>query len=285
MRFHLPPLRGPLRTALVALLLLVSPGPAGLATPAQDSAVSLPDTSITSSVSLPAPGQHEVLPPVARPFRPGESLRFSVQYGFIHAGTAWLEVPEEREWHGHDIFRLRARAESNTFFSTFYKVRNVIESYWDRDGRFSLRYHEDRREGSYRFKGTVDFDPDHHEARYDSGQEFPIPPRVQDALSSFYYTRYQALPIGGSLVFDYHASRRSAPLQIRVLGRERITVPAGTFDCVAIEPTLKAGGIFKNSGRLVIWITEDDRRMPVLMKSKLTIGSISVVLQDARPGT
>jgi len=69
-----------------------------------------------------------------------------------------------------------------------------------------------------------------------------------------------------------------------VLGRERVKVPAGEFDCVAIEPMLNAGGIFKNKGRLVIWITDDARRMPVLMRSKVTIGSVSVLLVEARPG-
>jgi hypothetical protein len=254
--------------------------------PGADTLAAAPEDSadITASVSLPPPGQHETLPAVSRPFRPGESLKFSVQYGFIHAGNAWLEVPVLREYQGHPVFELVARAESNRFFDAFYKVRNRIESYWDAHGRFSRRYAENRREGHYRFKGEILFDPSRGEATYDNGQTFPIPPGVQDALSSFYYTRYQALPIGGSIVFDYHASRRSVPLQVRVVGRERIQVPAGTFDCVAIEPALKVGGIFKNNGRLVIWLTDDERRMPVLMKSKLTIGSISVVLVDARPG-
>jgi len=71
---------------------------------------------------------------------------------------------------------------------------------------------------------------------------------------------------------------------VRVLGREKVDTPAGKFDCIAIEPMLKAGGIFKNKGRLVIWITDDDRRMPVLMRSKVSIGSISVVLQEFRSG-
>ena len=163
-------------------------------------------------------------------------------------------------------------------------MRNRIESYWDHDGLFSWRYAENRHEGKYRAKSEILFDYTLHEAKYDNGQTFPIPPQVQDALSSFYYTRCQPLPIGGSIVFDYHASRKSQPLEVKVLGRERIRVPAGTFDCIVIEPMLKAGGIFKNKGRLVIWITDDDRRIPVLMRSKLLIGSISVVLQEAKPG-
>jgi hypothetical protein len=83
-------------------------------------------------------------------------------------------------------------------------------------------------------------------------------------------------------VFDYHASKKSLPLEVKIIGRERVETPAGTFNCVAIEPRLKAGGIFKNKGRLVIWITDDERRMPVLMKSQVAVGSISVVLQEFR---
>ena len=273
---------------LVALAGLLSAGAADSGRPAGlDSAVirAAQDTGdITGSVALPPPGQHETVPAVSQPFRPGESLKFSVQYGIVHAGTAWLEVPSMREWRGRPAFNLVARAESNRFFDAFYKVRNRIESTWDARGRFSWRYTENRREGGYRYHGEIQFDPQRGEALYDNGQTYPIPPGVQDALSSFYYTRYQALPIGGSIVFDYHASKKSIPLQVKVIGRERVQVPAGTFDCIAIEPTLKAGGIFKNNGRLVIWITNDQRRMPVLMRSKLSIGSISVMLVDAKAG-
>lgn len=224
------------------------------------------------------------MPAVTHPFRPGESLRFSVQYGFINAGSAWLEVQPAKGPDGRPAYNLVARAESNAFFSRFYKVRNRIESLWDCEGRHSLRYAEDRREGKYRAKSEIRFDPERHEAIYPDGETVPTPPDVQDALSSFYYTRYQALPLGGSVVFDYHAGRKSQPLEVKVLGRERIDTPAGKFDCVAIEPVLHAGGIFKSKGRLVIWLTDDDRRMPVLMKSKVMVGSISVVLQEVKTG-
>jgi hypothetical protein len=270
-----------LGTALGVLLI----DPLFRASFATDSLPAQVDTvEITGSVQLPAPGNREVLPAVQQPFRAGESLRFSVQYGFIKAGSAYLEVPEERDWKGRRVYTLVARAESNSFFSRFYKVRNRIESFWDKEGLYSVRYFENRREGKHRAKSEVLFDHDQHEARYQDGRSFPIPPQVQDALSSFYFTRTQALPIGGSVVFDYHASRKSQPLQVKVLGRERVQTPAGTFDCVAIEPILKAGGIFKNKGRLVIWMTDDERRMPVMMKSKVAVGSISVILQEAKPG-
>lgn len=240
----------------------------------------LPDSSAFTSSSP----KLDTIPAVAEPFTAGESLRFSVQYGFIHAGSAWLEVPEVAEWQGHPTWRLVARAESNSFFDKMYKVRNRIESLWDVHSRFSWRYFEDRHEGRFTANDTIIYEPDSLVMRYKNGQTYPVPGPVQDALSSFYMTRFQALPVGGLIRFDYHASRKTAPMEVRVLRRERVNTPAGRFDCIAVEPLLKAGGIFKNKGRLVIWLTDDARRMPVLMKSKVTIGSVKVVLQEAKPG-
>ena len=241
---------------------------------------SLPD----STQFEPAPA-HEILPAIAHPFRAGESLRFSVRYGFITAGSAWLEVPEVVDWNGRPSWRLVARAESNGFFDKVYKVRNRIESVWDQERRFSWRYFEDRHEGGFRANDTLTFNPSAGEVRYKDGRTYPVPPEVQDALSSFYYTRFQALPMGGTISFDYHASRKSAPMEVKILGRQRIKTPAGRFNCIVIEPMLKAGGIFKNKGRLVIWLTDDERRIPVQMRSKVMIGSIAVTLQEVKTGS
>ena len=244
-----------------------------------------PDTTlIAGAVTLPS-GSGEVVPAPARPIRAGEYLKFSVRYGFISAGDAFLEIPEVRTWRGRPVYKLVARAESNKFFSAFYKVCNRIESFWDTTGFYSRRFYENRREGGYHEQNEILFDYDRGEAVYaNDGQTIAIPQNCQDALSSFYFTRTQDLPLGGSVIFDYHASHRSQPIEVRVLGRQRVETPAGTFDCVVIEPILRAAGIFKNQGRLVIWLSDDERRIPVMMKSKVTIGSISVVLTEARRG-
>ncbi len=263
--------------ALIAGVVMVARAPG-----ADSTSTAASDTSLTAAVQRPQ--DLVVIPPASQPIRPGESLKFSVSYGFINAGNAYLEVPEVKEWNGRPVYALVARAESNKFFSGIYRVRNRIESFWDSAGHYSLRYSENRREGKHRAQSEIVFDYDRQEARYQDGQTFPIPPEVQDALSAFYYTRTQPLPLGGSLYFDYHASRKSVPLEVKVLGRQQVDTPAGKFNCIVIEPILKAGGIFKNKGRLVIWLTDDERRMPVLMKSKVLIGSISAALVEVKPG-
>ena len=221
-RFRLRPRSGLARRSRVVCSLLLlsclcSAAPSVSGTKAHEDS-----TEATASIILPAPGEQEVLPAVSTPFRPGESLKFSVQWGPVHAGTATLEVPTLGNWNGHPAYTLVARAESNGFVSRFYKVRNYIESIWDQEAKFSYRYTEDRHEGKYTEINQIVFDQDRNEARYKDGRTFPVPPRVQDALSAFYYARTQALPIGGSVIFDYHASRKSQPLEVRVLGREQI---------------------------------------------------------------
>ena len=272
----LPPFRRGVAVVVLAVLTgLMSFVPSGRADEPE-----LPDSSDFRSGDVVL----DTLPALAEPFKAGESLRFSVQYGFIRAGSAWLEVPEVVDWNGHPSWRLVARAKSNGFFDKVYKVRNRIESVWDQQHHFSWRYFEDRHEGKYTANDTLHYEPDSLRMRYKNGLTYPLPGPVQDALSSFYMTRFRALPLGGRITFDYHSSRKTALMEVRVLGRETVNTPAGKFKCIVIEPLLKAGGIFKNNGRLVIWLTDDEHRMPVLMKSKVAIGSVKVVLQDFKRG-
>ncbi len=279
-----PVRRGPRPGRVAAVIVLAGMLGALRAPGAPPEGLPAPDTTdIVGAVTLPS-GTGEVLPAPTGAIQAGEFLKFSVRYGIISAGDATLEIPEVRTWKGRPVYTLLARAESNKFFSAFYRVENRIESFWDTSGFFSRRFYENRREGGYREQNEILFDYERREAVYRDGQAIAIPLHCQDALSSFYFARTQALPIGGSVIFDYHASHRSQPIEVRVLGRQRVDTPAGTFDCVVIEPILRAAGIFKNQGRLVIWLTADDRRMPVMMKSKVTIGSISVVLTEARRG-
>jgi len=61
-----------------------------------------------------------------------------------------------------------------------------------------------------------------------------------------------------------------------------VTVEAGTFDCIIIEPILHSSGVFKHQGKLTVWLTNDKYKVPVLMKSKVMVGSIAAVLKSYR---
>ena len=216
-------------------------------------------------------------------FGVGEKLTFDVNYGFINAGTATMEVVRLVEWEGRPCYQIVTRARSNSFFSAIYPVEDSIESIMDAVGLFSWRFTKRLREGSYRADRQYAFDQRNHTVVY-KDSTYTVPPFVQDAISTFYYVRTQPLEVGKTVAVDAFVDGRQLKMEVRVLRKERITVQAGTFDCVVVEPMTEAVGVFKHEGRLKVWLTDDRVHMPVMMKSKLVIGSITVQLTSFQLG-
>jgi len=65
---------------------------------------------------------------------------------------------------------------------------------------------------------------------------------------------------------------------VKVLRREEIVTPVGRFKTIVVHPLLKSEGIFARTGDMFIWLTDDERRIPVQMKSKVIVGSITATL-------
>ena len=102
-----------------------------------------------------------------------------------------------------------------------------------------------------------------------------IPLYVQDILSSLYYIRTFDLAVGRNVEVITYADGKVYPLKIIVHKRGKVTVSAGTFTCLKIEPLLQSEGLFRQKGKLVIWITDDKYKVPVKMESKVIIGKIA----------
>jgi hypothetical protein len=216
-------------------------------------------------------------------FGVGERLKFKVRWGPIKAGNATMEIPEIIEYNGRKCYRIVSTAESSKFFSAFFKVRDRVESITDVKGLYSLHFEKHIREGKFQSDKFVDFDQQNHLALTDK-DTIPVPPFVQDVLSALYYVRTQPLEIGKSVFVDNHTDKKNYPLEVKVLRKERVEVDAGTFDCVVVQPILQAAGVFEQKGTLTVWLTDDQKKMPVLMQSKVMIGSITTELTDYRLG-
>jgi hypothetical protein len=202
----------------------------------------------------------------------------------LRAGTATLSVESIESYDGHDCYKLVSTANSNSVVSTFFEVRDRVESLMDVKGLFTRRFEKHLKEGGYVKDEVIRFDYATRRAYYADGDTVEILPSTQDALSALYYARTLDLEVGKLVAFPDHSGKKNYPLRVRVLGRERIRTPAGKFDCLVVEPRMKSEGIFKHKGGLTVWLTDDDRRMPVKMKSQIAIGAITAELIRWRPG-
>lgn len=216
-------------------------------------------------------------------FGTGEKLFFDINYGFINAGTASMEVEKLIEYKSRPCYQIVSKALSNKFFASFYKVDDRVESIVDATGLFSWRFEKKLREGGYRAERKYEFDQPMNLV-YEGKDTITVEPYAQDALSVMYYVRTVPLEVGKSVYAYNYVDGKKMNLEIKVLKREQITVKAGTFDCLVVEPLSESVGVFKNEGTLRVWLTDDRLRLPVLMKSKILVGSISAELTDYHLG-
>jgi len=216
------------------------------------------------------------------PFGVGEVLTFSVRYSGIRAGTATMSVKDTVDCNGTTCFRFVSVAKSTMPFSLFFEVCDSVESWAECSTLLSRRYEKKLLEGSYRKNEIVLFDHHGKVAIYPNDRKVELADSARDVLAALYYVRTLNLEVGKRVFVMNHADKKNYPLEVRVLKKETIKVPAGTFECLVVEPILKATGIFEQKGRLTVWLTNDDRRIPVMMKSKIVIGSVEAVLVDTK---
>jgi len=219
-----------------------------------------------------------------RAFDVGERLVFSVRYGPIRAGTATMAIEGIEVVGGDSCYHVVTTAESNDFFSTFFYVRDQVESFISMKDLRPRRFVKDLLEGNYQNRQVIEFDGRNNLAVYEDGQVVEVLPGTHDILSAFYDVRARRLQVGDEIFLDCHADRKNYPLNTRVLSRETVEVPAGKFDCLLVEPILRTPGLFKHEGTLSIWLTDDERKIPVKMSSSLPIGAISVLLTEMSIG-
>ena len=209
---------------------------------------------------------------------------FNIGYGPINAGEGILEVLGLVEYKGRTCYHIQSKANSNRFFSSIYKVRDKITSYIDVETLYSRYFHKRLREGDYKKTVEVDFDHTAEEARYANGEVYPITAGVQDVLSAFFFVRNLELIEGRVYEVPAHSSRRTYDLKVIIHGKEKVEVEAGTWNCFVVEPVIEGEGLFKHEGKLTMYISDDVYRIPILIKTKVPVGSIDVELKSYQPG-
>ncbi len=212
-----------------------------------------------------------------------ERLEFEITYTGIPAGSAVQEVTTD----GKEI-HIVSTAKSAPWLKIIFPVDDRIDSFLIEGQPPSYigvprMYKERIREGWTRFHKVALFNRQKLEVttkdilkKTETLQK--ITPQTYDTLSSFYFFRTVPLEVGNSQYIDIFDCKKLWNTEVKILRREEIETELGKFKVVVIKPILKSEGIFARTGDMYIWLTDDERRIPVLMKSKVKIGSITATL-------
>jgi len=215
-------------------------------------------------------------------FALGERLVYDVGYSFIKAGDAVFSIPSIDTMHGRECYQVVFTVNSTPTFSFFYKVDDRYETILDKKGIFPWRFTQRIREGKYKNDFAAEFDQLNNIAITKAGN-YQIPPYVHDVVSAMFYVRtldYSKCRPGEKILLQNFFKDTTYQLAVKFLGYQQISVDAGMFNCVLVEPLIMEGGLFKSEGRIIIWMTNDERKIPVKVSTKVVVGSIDAELRE-----
>lgn len=213
------------------------------------------------------------------PFQVGETLSYSAKLGMLTLGSGTLEVASMDTVRGEQAFRFRFRLKGK---AVFYSLDDVLESWVDVDDFTSRRFVQDFVENDKPKHRAFEIFPDSGFYR-ESGQDTTLPTVAEplDDAAFFYFVRLAPLEVGKKYVFHRYFKKDKNPVTIEVVKREKMDLPDGRqVECLVLHPVIDTKGLFSKRSDTRIWLTDDERRLPVQIRSKFPFGTITLRLND-----
>lgn len=225
------------------------------------------------------------------PFVVGERFTYNVSWKVFDAGIATMTLAEKTSFQNEETYRINATVYSTGIVSALFKVVDVFESFFQARDLCSRRITKKIQEGRRHRETVVTFDAKARQARMEDRDlnlpdlppkrtESPVPSCVQDVISALYVIRTKTLRVGELVQFPINDGGRTYDVTVEIQALEEVRTPAGTFQAFRLEPKV-FDGLFKSKGRLFVWVTSDAARMPVQLKAKINIGTITATLTQA----
>jgi hypothetical protein len=212
----------------------------------------------------PAP-PHDSIP---APLVIGELLRYGVVLAGVRVGEASMQIIGRDTVRGHRVLHSVFHVKGGI---PFFKVNDELESWFDPYSMISYRFIQRINEGGYHRVRPYEIYPDRKIAQMTGKPEEPSVADPLDDGAFFYFVRTVPLKVGETYTFQRYFKAEKNPVIVKVLRLDTVTVNAGRFACIVIQPIIKSGGIFAEGGEALMWLSDDDKRMLVQMKTKVPI--------------
>jgi len=216
----------------------------------------------------------------------GEWLNFRVHYGLITAGSATIEV-NNVTLDGRQVFHVKGFGETLGITRWFFPVEDDYQSYIDKDKDIPYRFIRKIDEGGHKKDIQIDFNHNTLKAtifdkKNDTIKVASFPKDAQDMVSSFYYLRnnldVNSMKIGDEFLMDMFFDRENYKFKLKFLGREILDTEFGKVACIIFRPYVQSGRVFKEKESLTLWVSDDDNKIPLVIKADLMVGSLKATL-------
>ena len=212
-----------------------------------------------------------------------ETFQYDVSWtGGIKIGELRLQISRTTE--GQDSFDIHARVTDYGAFRFFYPVDDTFVTLVQGAERLPVRYEVEQKEGrGYKAHRLTLYDQQRGLVRYrkneETEQQFVMAGKAHNEFSSFFFTRVLPFAPGVSVIVPTFADEKRH--EVVVTPREWTHFEEtllGPVNVVEVLPRMTFKGLYDKSGDTVIWFTDDACRVPVRIRSKILIGSLTAEL-------
>tara|TARA_B100000795_G_scaffold214373_1_gene168083 strand:- start:3462 stop:4232 length:771 start_codon:yes stop_codon:yes gene_type:complete len=216
----------------------------------------------------------------------GEWFKFRIHYGPITAGYATLKV-EDAVLYDKQVYHVQGEGHTTGITKLLFNVDDYYQSYIDKELNIPYRFIRKIDEGGYTKDLEIDFNHDSQKAtitnhKYNTVKEVFLEENVQDMVSSFYSLRNtldtQNIQEGDVFDMNMFFDRGNYKFRLKFLGRETLKTTFGKVPTMIFRPYVEAGRVFEEEESLTVWVTDDDNKMPIVIKADLAIGSLKATL-------
>ena len=235
--------------------------------------------------------------PEKDPFLPNERMTYGIYYFGVAAGELNLDILPFKQIHDRKVFHIRGYVVSTPVFSLFYRLNDMIETFFDYESSFSHRFHVVVDETKQKRDAVELNDSEKQETFYwnrwerkgepyvETKETGKVPSFSQDSMSSLYYLRTLPLEVGKTFVFPVVSEGKSWEAVCTVLRKEEVSSPIGKVQAFVIRPQMRVNGEIKNKEDSFLWLSADDRRIPIRLEAKVKVGTVVAKLWKFEPGT
>ncbi len=218
----------------------------------------------------------------------GEWFKFRVHYGVVTAGYATLEV-NNAILNGKEVFHVSGEGKTTGISRWFFGVEDYYQSYIDKKNDVPYRFIRKIDEGGYTKDIQIDFNHETrtalvHNKEQGSKDWVTFSKDAQDMVSAFYYLRnnlnVKTIKEGDTVDMDMFFDKKSYRFRLKFLGREVLRTKFGKINTLIFRPYVEAGRVFKEKESLTVWVTDDDNKIPLLIKADLAVGSLKATLTE-----
>lgn len=225
-------------------------------------------------------------------FLPGEKLTYKLYYNWgviwLPAGEADFEVKQEGSQ-----YHLSATGKTYSSYEWFFKVRDYYDTYVDTNTLLPTVSIRDVHEGGYKLYDRVEFDQENgiatsHRGDYEHDARptaYGVSSCMHDILSILYFTRnvnFNEMNMGSTFPISIFMDKEEWPISVKFNGAvdNKKIKGLGKFNTLKFSPGVIAGTVFKEDTQMDVYVSNDNNRIPLLIESPVSVGSVKAVLKN-----